>query len=272
MAMAHRSIGVAPLTHLALSPAQMVSNAAAAGFDGVGLRLIPATPTEPQHKCIGDTAAVRETEQRLKDSGLKVLDIEIFRLQPETRISDFEAALATGARLGARHALAAPQDAEIGRLADRLGEFCDLAARYDIRVDLEPTPWYEVRTLAETQAVIAASGRDAGILIDPIHLDRAGDTADDVRAAPARYFRYLQLCDAPAERPTDLPTLLHQARAARLMPGDGGLDLAGLLRALPADLPISLEIPMERGADAVDPVRQLKTMLAKTREFLARLD
>ena len=77
-----------------------------AGFDCVGLRLIPATPQEVQHPMVGDTPLVRETERRLKDTGLRVLDVEIFRLRPDTVVANYEAALATGARLGGiRHAL-----------------------------------------------------------------------------------------------------------------------------------------------------------------------
>jgi sugar phosphate isomerase/epimerase len=66
--------------------------------------------------------------------------------------------------------------------------------------------------------------------------------------------------------------LLHQARAERLMPGDGGLDLAGILRALPADLPIGLEIPMATLARTVPAVERTRQMFAKTRRLLASLE
>jgi sugar phosphate isomerase/epimerase len=81
----------------------------------------------------------------------------------------------------------------------------------------------------------------------------------------------MQLCDAPAERPTNIEGLLHQARAERLMPGDGGLDLAGILRAVPDDLPIGLEIPMESLARTVPALERTRQMLVKTRRLLASL-
>ena len=81
----------------------------------------------------------------------------------------------------------------------------------------------------------------------------------------------MQLCDAPAERPRDVETLLHHARAARLMPGDGGLDLVGILRALPRDLPLSLEIPMQELARTVPAVERAKRMRAKALALLATL-
>ena len=81
----------------------------------------------------------------------------------------------------------------------------------------------------------------------------------------------MQLCDAPAARPTDTETLLHQARAERLMPGDGGLDLRGILRAVPLDLPVSLEIPMRTLTQTMPALERTRRMLAKTRRLLERL-
>ena len=56
-------IGLAALTVLELSPPDMVSCAADAGFDCIGLRLIPATAEEVRHAMVGDTPLVRETAQ-----------------------------------------------------------------------------------------------------------------------------------------------------------------------------------------------------------------
>jgi len=91
-------------------------------------------------------------------------------------------------------------------------------------------------------------------------------------SVPRARLRYAQLCDAPAERPRDLETLLLQARAERLMPGDGGLDLLGILRALPRDIPLSLEVPMKTLAKTVPAVERARRMLAKTRSLLQQLD
>jgi sugar phosphate isomerase/epimerase len=117
--------------------------------------------------------------------------------------------------------------------------------------------------------VTAAAHENGGILIDPIHFDRGGSSASEISGVPRTRFCYMQLCDAPAERPTDIEELLHQAPAERPMPGDGGLDLTGILRALPADLPIGLEIPMETLAETVPAVERTKEMLAKTSRLLA---
>ena len=268
-----RLIGLAALTVLELTPPEMVSCAVDVGFDCVGLRLIPATPGEVQHPMVGDTPLVRESERRLKDTGMRVLDVEIFRLRPETVVADYEAALATGARLGAKEALIAGNDQDEARLIANFAAFCELAQQFGIGGNLEPMPWTDCKSFAQGVRIVTAAGHEnGGVLVDPIHFDRGGSNASEISGVPRARFRYMQLCDAPAERPTDTEGLLRQARAERLMPGDGGLDLTGVLRAVPADLAIGLEIPMETLAGTVSAVERTKQMLAKARRLLASLE
>ena len=265
-------IGLAALTVLELTPPDMVSCAADAGFDSIGLRLIPATPEEVQHPMVGNTPLVRETERRLKDTGIRCLDIEIFRLKPDTNVADYLAALETGARFGAREALIADNDPDESRFIENFAAFCDLARPYGMAANLEPMPWTECRTFAQAVRAVTAAGRDnGGVLIDAIHFDRGGSDAGEISKAPRARLRYMQLCDAPAERPTDIKGLLHQARAERLMPGDGGLDLKGMLRCIPDDIPLSLEIPMVTVSRSVSAVERTMQMLAKTRRLLENL-
>lgn len=270
MATHTHQLGIAPLTHLELSPADMVSNAQSAGYDFLGLRLVPATPTEPQHDCRPGSAVVRETLARLRDSDLGVVDAEIFRLKPETDIAAYEPILETAAMLNARHALVAFQDADQARLSDRFFAFSEMAARHGLGVDVEPTPWYEVSSLAETAAIIRASGaKNSGIVVDAIHFDRANETTETLAQVDPSYFRYAQLCDAPAEKPSSLEVMLHQARAERLMPGEGGLPLRALLAGLPSGIPLSLEVPMNTLGLTMDVRARAKHLLERTRRFLS---
>jgi sugar phosphate isomerase/epimerase len=267
-----RPIGLAALTVLELDPPDMVVCAARAGYSHIGLRLIPATPTEVSYATIGDTPIVRETLRRLADTGIAVLDIEILRLRPETHVADFEAVLETGARLGAHHVLVAGNDPDETRLTENFAALCDLAEPYGLRPSIEPMPWTDARNLQQAARIVGNARRpNAGVLIEPLHFDRAGNTADDIAHVPADYFRYVQMCDAPAERPTDTAGLLFQARAERLLPGDGKLDLAGILRALPPDLPISVEIPMTRLAQTVNAEERARRALDATRRLLRQV-
>lgn len=273
MAARNRKIGIAPMTILELTPPEMVSVAAEAGYDFVGLRLVNATPEEPVRPTIGQTDLIRETKQRLDDTGLELIDIEILRLKPETHVrADFEAFFETGAFLGASQALIAGNDPEFSRLAENYNELGLLAAEYGITPNLEPMPWTDIRSVTEAMDVMATvTHTNCGILIDSIHWDRSEASADDVLAIPRELLHYMQLNDAPAEKPTTLDELLHQGRAHRFLPGNGGLDLVALLNALPADLPISLESPVVASAHlpAIDRAREA---LRVTTEFLARPD
>jgi sugar phosphate isomerase/epimerase len=268
-----RPLALAALTVFELVPPDMVSCAADSGYDFVGLRLLPATEEEIRHPIVGDTPMVRETARRIADTGVRALDVEIFRLKPETNVADYRAALETGARFGARNALVAGSDPDESRLTDRFGAFCDLAAEFGIASNLEPMPWTEVRNFAQGARVVAAAAREnSGVLVDPIHFDRGGSSAEEIATVPRERLRYAQLCDAPAERPRDVEGLLHQARAERLMPGDGGLDLLGILSALPRDIPLSLEVPMRTLAKTMPAVERARRILDKTRALLGRLD
>src|ERR1700693_5988336 len=97
---------------------------------------------------VGDTPLVRETECRLKDTGLRVLDVEIFRLRPETVVADYEAALATGARLGATEALIAGNDPDEVRLTANFAAFCELAQQFGLGGNLEAMPWAHCKNFA----------------------------------------------------------------------------------------------------------------------------
>lgn len=244
-----RPLSLAALTVIELTPPQMVQCAADAGYDFVGLRLLPATDQEVRYDFIGDTPMRRETLARLKDTGVRVLDAEILRLKPDTDVAAYLAMLETAAELGARYVLIAGNDPDEMRTADNLAKLCDLAAPLGLTPSIEPMPWTEAKDITQAARILKAAGKaNAGLLVDPLHFDRAGSSTDELRSMPREYFRYLQFCDAPTERPKDLETLLYQARCERLLPGQGGLDLAGILRALPDDLPISIEAPMDNWA------------------------
>ncbi len=247
----------------------MVSCAADAGFSHVGLRLLPATAEEPVYPVVGDTPMVREIARRLASTGVHVHDIEILRLKPATRASEYREALETGARLGARAALVAGNDDDESRLVANFAELAALADTLHLSLALEPMPWTDVRDVATGLRIIERSGaRNAGLVIDAIHVDRAGTTPAELAALPAARIVYAQLCDAPAERPHDTPTLLHQARAERLMPGDGGLDLIGMLRALPPRVAVSVEVPMRKLSQTVDARERARRLREKTLRML----
>jgi sugar phosphate isomerase/epimerase len=268
-----RAISLAALTVLELTPPEMVTCAAEAGFSHVGIRLLPATPNEAHYDIVGDTPLLREVERRLADTGVKVLDVEIFRIRPDTRVGDYEAAIATAARLGASELLVAGNDPDEGRLTERFAAFCDLADSYGLGASLEFMPWTDAKDLTQAARIVESAGRaNAGVLIDPFHLSRSRSRIGDIATIPPSRLRFMQFCDVPAAVPATMDAILAEARAERLFPGEGGLDLPGLLRAAPRDIALSVEVPTHTLARTVGATERARRALAATRRVLAQLD
>jgi len=242
-----RILSLAHLTAVTLPPPELISVAARTGFDAVGLRLIAVTPTSPGYPLMDDPVLMRETKRRMADTGVRVLDIEFLRLTPETDVPSLESFVAAGAELGATTVLTAPYDPDFSRMSNTLAAVADLAGRYGMSAVLEFFPWTDVNGVASVRRVVEGAKRpNAGILVDTLHFDRSDSTLDELRATPASLLPFVHLCDCPAEKPTTLEGLLHNGRAERLPPGEGEIRLVDILNAMPADIPVACEVPMEQ--------------------------
>src|SRR5260221_1789833 len=257
-----RNIGLAALTVLELPHAEQIRVAEGAGYSHVGLRLVPVAGQPFLHAV--DAA---DLERRLADSGIRVLDVEVSRLAPNTDVAASDPVLALAARLSASDILVPGADPDVARLTQRFGQLCDLAGGYGLAANLEPMPWVDAWDVARAMRVIDGAARANGaLLVDAIHFFRANNRPADLQPVPKARLRYMQLCDAHPGVPADMQEIMRQARSDRLLPGEGALDLPGLLRALPAALPISLEIPMAR---PMPPFERARAALERTRNLLA---
>ena len=72
--------GLEHLTLLGVSPPDLVTVAAAAGFDAVGLRISPAADGERPWPVWPGSPMLAETIRRCADTGIRVLDAEAVRL------------------------------------------------------------------------------------------------------------------------------------------------------------------------------------------------
>ena len=152
------SFSLAALTVLDLAPPALIDVAAACGYDAVGIRLLPAMPGGIAYPLMDDEASLKETLARLDATGIKVADLEVVALRPETEIAGFSAFFETGARLGAKHILVAGYDPDLGRFSDSFARFCEAAAPYGLTADLEFMPWTYVPDLATANQHRRADG------------------------------------------------------------------------------------------------------------------
>ena len=91
----------------------------------------------------------------------------------------------------------------------------------------------------------------------------------DIMNIPRYHLHYVQICDASSEIPTTIEDLIRTARSERLLPGEGGIDLAGLFGKMPKDLPISIEIPNDKRAFSVGYEVWARQALSASRAVLA---
>ena len=91
----------------------------------------------------------------------------------------------------------------------------------------------------------AADQPNSSILVDVLHFDRSDSTVEELRRVPARWLPFVHLADAAAEKPATTEGLIFTARAERLPPGEGGIDIVNIFNHMPPNIPVALEVPME---------------------------
>jgi sugar phosphate isomerase/epimerase len=189
-------LSLCPLTIIRASPREMVQAAAVGGFDAVGLRLIAPRPGDPVHP-LGRSEDLRRL---MADHGIRLFDIESCWLSPLTEPASIRPALEACAALGGRYLLAAGNDPVWSRMVGNFARVAELAAEFGLSVGLEPTSFCVIKTLDQAVDLLReAQAQNAGIILDPLHLFRAGETAASIAALDPRLIAYAQFCDARAK-------------------------------------------------------------------------
>jgi sugar phosphate isomerase/epimerase len=210
--------------------AERVRAAAAAGFDGIGLR------AENYRDAVASGLDDDTMRTVAADAGVPILEVEYLtgwgrggehdRAQQDKERTVLHMADAFGVghvNAGLLEHLPADVVTEsFGRLCDRAGP--------DLVVALEPMPYSGVRDLPTAWRVVRDAGRPSGgLLVDVWHWARAGTTPADLEEVPPGRIVSVQLCDVRAE-PMD--PLRAESLGHRLPPGRGHGDAVGVIRAL----------------------------------------
>ncbi len=249
-----REYSLAHLTVLSLTPPQLVEVAARSGYDAVGVRMTRVTPDEVLYPLATDRALRQETKARTADTGVRIHDIELLRMDPSLDADHFLPCLEAGADLGARHAIAQLPDPDRDRATARFARLCDLAKPLGIFVSLEFPHWTETGNLAEAARVVRAVNRpNAGILVDMLHFGRSDSSLEELAKLPGEWFRFAHVCDAAKEVPPTMAGIIRTARDERQFPGEGGIQVREILACLPQDIPYALEIPRVALTRAIGP-------------------
>ncbi|UKA49170.1 sugar phosphate isomerase/epimerase [Arthrobacter sp. FW305-123] len=249
MSTQNRRLGIAQLSLVGTAPPDLVTIAAQAGFDFIGARVRPVTTTERPYDLQPGSPMLKETLERMADTGITVEDIEFLLLdgtglqngqdQREAWLLMMEA----GQALGASTLTVACADPDLDRFGDHLAQMTQDGQAYGINPTLEPIAYQSVRSIP--QSVTLAQRAGCKVVVDALHFNRFGGTADELETA-AHLVPLIQLCDGPAVAPGSREALITESRSERGVPGAGDFNLEALLSAFPAETPVSIETPSDK--------------------------
>jgi len=170
-------------------PLDTIRAAAAGGFDAVGLWIEPVN---------WNPTLMREAKRALADTNLRLLDVEVVWIKPDSNMDEHRRCLDIGIELGAENVLCVSSDPDMGATVTRLGDLCRHAEGSGLRVALEFGIFTAVKTISAARHILDEVGHPLrALLVDPIHVDRSGATPADIAAVPRSLLPYAQFCDAP---------------------------------------------------------------------------
>ena len=241
----------------------VVEAGAAAGFDAVGLWI------DPTDWAARDT---REARAAIARTGIPVLDVEVIWIKPGVPLDAHRKVMDVGAELGAANVLCVSSEPDPAVTAGQLAALCRHAEGSGMRVALEFGIFTEVRDLSQALAILDIVGHPLrAVLVDPIHVDRSRTPIEQIAAIDPALVPYAQFCDACAERPdpADFDAVITDAIDLREQCGEGALPLEAILSALPAQVPLSIELRSAAlRASFPEPTRRARAVLDATRAWL----
>lgn len=267
-----RNLSLSYYTVPELTFTEMMDVAAKAGCSHVGVRLLDGAPEAPGTPLMLNASLRRAARDRMAALGLTALEASAARIRPTTQVPAFEPFLAACAELGVRHVMCTIDDVEATRGAERLANLCVLAQKHGLRIAIEFVPWMTVGSLTDAAALVRSIAADnLGIAVDALHFDRSHSRVEDLVALPPAWFELVQICDAPTCTDYSTEAQLYVATQERLFPGEGMIPLAELLRAMPSQVPIALEIPTVALARIMPAHLRVQHAVAATRAVLAEV-
>lgn len=266
-----QKFSLAYLTVVNTPPPEMIYMAKRAGYDYVSLRPIyMGLPGEPNFSLANDTARFLETKRALLETGIELLDIELAKIESDIDPIEYEPEIEAAAKLGARHVLSSIWTDDRNEYIEKFAKLCDIAAQYDMTVDLEYVPIASVKNLSAAIDVLNTVNKDnMGLMLDIHHVHRAQDRVEDLKKVPKEWFNFIHLCDAPAEIPEDREEMLRIVREARSYVGEGGIDVASIVNNVP-EVPYSIELPNKQQANLLGYEEFARRCLIKAKEYFAK--
>ncbi len=265
-------LSLAFLTIPDVGPVRAVEIASEAGFQKVGLRLLPAVKEESEYPLLTDTKLLKQVSAVMADTGILIGDLELIRIDENFSLDCYWRFLEVGSELGATDVTVILDDPDLYRATENLSLLCGAARTYGLFINLEPIPWVALRDLEDAISILTKiSQPNSAILIDTFHFYRRNTDWSLLKTIPQSWLRIVQVCDAPSDFDSDIDAIRTEARTKRLFPGAGGLDLTFFLRAMPKNITVSVEVPNKKYLDIFTAKERAILANKSTRDLLKRV-
>lgn len=271
--MAHK-FSIAHLTVLGWNPVEMIYNAHAIGYDYVSVRTISmGVNRESDFDISKNRKLFNDMRTAMNETGMEIYDIELARVADGVDVRSYEGPFEAAAELGAKGVISSIWTEDSAFYTEQFALLCDLAARYNLTVNLEFPTWASVWDLKGVLGLLKAVKKpNAGVMLDTLHVYRSRVSMDELAAIPKELLNLMHLCDGPAEIPerTDRDALIFTGRDARYYVGEGAIDIASMVRLARPDTVLSIELPHVERAACYGFYEHARRCLTTAKEYLAQ--
>jgi sugar phosphate isomerase/epimerase len=267
-------LGIETISVFGLPPVEYVNLAADLGCAHISMGLFPIDINPhgyAPYNLKGDAALRREMNAAMRDRGVSISLAEGLTVKPGIEARDRAAEFDAFAELGVKRINTVSLDPDFGRTLGQFARTVEMAAERGMESTTEFAPGLTVADLSTALAVIRQIGRpDFRLLIDTMHLIRSGSSPADLAVLDPDLIGYVQLCDAPLV--SKFSTYMQEAMTERMVPGEGELPLLEILKSVPRDRVVSLELPLlSRAKAGIGPLERLRPAVAAARELLEQI-
>lgn len=271
--MAHE-FSLAHLTVLGWNPVEMIYNAHAIGYDYVSVRTISmGVNRESDFDISRNHKLFNDMKEAMDATGTKIYDIELARVVDGVDVRSYEAPFEAAAKLGAKGMISSIWTDNKPYYMEQFATLCDLAAQYNLTVNLEFPTWASVWNLQGVMEVLDAVQKpNAGVMIDTLHAYRSKVSVEELATIPKEMLNLAHLCDGPVEIPerTDRDALIFTGRDARYYVGEGAIDIAGMVKLMRPDTVLSIELPHVERVAKYGFFEHARRCLTTAKDYLAK--
>jgi len=270
-----REFSLAHLTVIGCAPPDMTYLAARAGYDYISLRLIPMGIPGENAYLPEDKAMLKRTKAALRETGVRLLDLELARIVADVLPESYLPAMEAAAELGAKHVISSAwttDRTDRDFIVERYAEICDLAGRFDLSVSLEFPTFSRITNLQEAVDIVQGADRvNSGILLDTLYLYYSRVSMDELENLPRKWLRFMHICDVGEGIPDTVDGMKAVARGKRLYPGEGCVDFGAVLERTP-NIPFSIELPNNQLVEKYGYEQHARRCLEKAKNLFKKID